>query len=405
MIKALREKWETLSGQQRTLAVRGGVVAVLLVVVLGSYYLSGRSDRPVQTTKQEKPHPIKLGDDLVEDEMRASLRKYREEQREKEQVQAKTMEDLKKHTENLEGVVKELKEAKLDGQLPKPAADAQKGLPLVEGKFKYPPPPPPAGGAKPVAASSLNEEMPTYIGDIERVSNDKKDDKKDGAKKKRTIYLPPGFMDAMLLTGLKAATVQNAKNEPEPMMFRVQAPAVLPNEVKADLKGCFVIANGFGRLDAERVDARLVSISCLAHDGEAVIDASIKGYVADKSDGTKGLKGVPVSKMGANMARVFLAGVFGGMGNAVRANNTTVAISPLGATSAQTSGEQVVKAGIGEGISDAAADVRKVFLDLVRQSSPVIEVGPAKEATIVITEGVNLEIRDYDNAGDRRAPH
>jgi conjugal transfer pilus assembly protein TraB len=37
------------------------------------------------------------------------------------------------------------------------------------------------------------------------------------------------------------------------MMIRVQAPAVLPNEVKANLKGCFVIAEGYGNLATHRV--------------------------------------------------------------------------------------------------------------------------------------------------------
>ncbi len=407
----LRAKWDALTGEQRTKLVRGGVVAGIVLLVFGSYYLSGRSEQHKEEkahAKEEKAHAVRLGDNLIEDDLRAGTRKMREDINTKLDTQSKNTEDLQKTVKGLAEVVNAIKSTEVDGQLPKAASQAPNGLPtgvlVVESKFKYPPPPPASanGAVRPATASAarpVEEAQPIYIGDIEHASGAKEVEKKE-IKKKKTIYLPAGFMDAMLLTGLKAATVQNAKDNPEPMMFRVQAPAVLPNEIKANLKGCFVFANGIGRLDAERVDARLVSLHCLAQDGQSVIEEQIKGYVADKSDGSKGLSGRPVTKAGANMVRAFIAGVFGGVGNATRANNTTLSISPLGATSAQTSGDQVLRAGVGEGISEAAADMRKVFLDLVKQAAPVIEVGPTKECTIVLTEGVNLEIRDYDNAGD-----
>src|SRR3546814_8797560 len=56
-------------------------------------------------------------------------------------------------------------------------------------------------------------------------------------KGKRTIYLPPGFMKARLLTGIDALASRDATSNPEPIIARVQAPAVLPNEVKANLAG------------------------------------------------------------------------------------------------------------------------------------------------------------------------
>ena len=37
----------------------------------------------------------------------------------------------------------------------------------------------------------------------------------------------------------------------------------------------------------------------------------------------------------------------------------------------------------------------KIYADLVRQSSPVIEVGPSKDVSILVTEGVWLVIKDY----------
>src|SRR3546814_16621089 len=44
-------------------------------------------------------------------------------------------------------------------------------------------------------------------------------------KGKRTIYLPPGFMKARLLTGIDALASRDATSNPEPIIARVQAPA------------------------------------------------------------------------------------------------------------------------------------------------------------------------------------
>ena len=37
------------------------------------------------------------------------------------------------------------------------------------------------------------------------------------------------------------------------------------------------------------------------------------------------------------------------------------------------------------------------YLDLVKQTTPVIEVGAAKKITVIVSEGKELEIRDINN--------
>jgi len=69
------------------------------------------------------------------------------------------------------------------------------------------------------------------------------------------------------LSGLDAPTTSEAKGNPVPVLLRVKTPAVLPNSVKANLKGCFVIADGKGNLATERAELLLVSLSCLDRKG------------------------------------------------------------------------------------------------------------------------------------------
>lgn len=258
---------------------------------------------------------------------------------------------------------------------------------------------PPLGGSW--GQSAPREEKPQPVGGIETVVGTKKDGK-DGAavqkeqqKKiaKRTIYLPPSFMEASLLTGFSAATMQSAKTYEKPLLLRVKDIAVLPNEIKTDLKGCFIMASAYGDLSDERAHARLVNLSCLSKNGESVIDAPIKGFVVD-SDGKIGLAGDVVTKMGALLGRSVLAGFFGGVGDAFKAASTTNSISSLGTTQTIDS-NQIMQAGVGGGLSKGFGELQKFYLEMAKQTFPIVEVGSAKSVTVVIEQGVELEIKDY----------
>lgn len=197
-----------------------------------------------------------------------------------------------------------------------------------------------------------------------------------------------------MLSGLDAPTTEGGKGEPVPVLLRIRDLAFLPNQIRANLKGCFVISEGHGSLADERAHLRITSISCLSKKGTAVIDQHVKGFVVD-SDGKIGLRGTVVSKMGAIVARSVIAGFFSGIGDAIKAQTTTVSVSPLGQT--QTiDPNQLLTAGAGGGISSAAQQISKFYLDLARQTMPVIEVGAVRDVTLVISEGVELEIKEIN---------
>ncbi|MDO9528126.1 MAG: TraB/VirB10 family protein, partial [Syntrophales bacterium] len=217
------------------------------------------------------------------------------------------------------------------------------------------------------------------IGEIGIVKN--KDIISDSLKKEKKtledqIYLPPSFMEATLLSGLDAPTVENAKGNPVPVLLRIKDLAFLPNSVRANLKGCFVIAEGHGSLADERAHLRLVTLSCLSKKGRAVIDDKIKGFVVD-TDGKIGLRGRVVSKMGATIARSVLAGFFGGLGSAIKSSTQNVAVSPLGELQTYDS-NKILEAGVGEGIASGAEELQKFYMELARQTMPVIEVGATR---------------------------
>ena len=210
-------------------------------------------------------------------------------------------------------------------------------------------------------------------------------------KKNRTIYLPPGFMKARLLTGIDALASRDATNNPEPLIARVQAPAVLPNDVKANLSGCFVIGNATGSLAKERVEVQLVSLSCVDFDERSVVDQPIKGFFVD-ADGKKGLSGKVVTRAGAALARSFIAGTITGVAQTVENTVGNVSTSALGSVRTLDAGD-AAQAGIAGGLSRSSDKLTDFYLDLARQAGPIVEVGAAKDVVVVIQEGVSLEIK------------
>lgn len=89
-----------------------------------------------------------------------------------------------------------------------------------------------------------------------------------------------------------------------------------------------------------------------------------------------------------------MAEFFGGMGDMLKASSTTQSTSPLGTTTSIDS-SQIAKYAVGGGLSEGAASLHDFYLSLAKLATPVIEVGATKNITVIISEGKELEIREY----------
>jgi conjugal transfer pilus assembly protein TraB len=197
-------------------------------------------------------------------------------------------------------------------------------------------------------------------------------------------------MAATLLSGLDAPAIDMGKGNPVPVLIRIKDLAFLPNSVKADLKGCFVIADGHGSLSDERAHLRLVNLSCLSRKGQAVVDQKIKGFVVDE-DGKIGIRGRVVSRVGSVVARVALAGFISGVGKGMQESTMTQAVSAAGLTKIQDPSKLGLSSA-GAGIGAAADELSKFYLRLAEATLPVIEVGSNRKITMVVQEGTDLEM-------------
>lgn len=383
--EVLRERWNALSSMQQLRVKQAGILA-FVGVLGGGLYAASRSEKP--------PAPAPAATKL---DMGAGLRG--------DSLEEKLRGDLKKVLDGQQ-MLGERVTAIEEGKTPSSSASAGngelEGLPPALPGFPAPPgdldgldqgiPPPPAAPMPPAAPPAPPvEKIVGGIGQATVPLVPKEGAAADSKKKNRTIYLPPGFMKARLLTGIDALASRDATSNPEPIIARVQAPAVLPNDVKANLSGCFVIGNATGSLAKERVEVQLVTLSCIDFEERSVVDQPVKGFFVD-ADGKKGLSGKVVTRAGAALARTFIAGTISGISQSVENTFGNTSTSALGTVRTLDAGD-AMKSGLSGGLSKSSEKLTDFYLDLARQAGPVVEVGAAKEVVVVIQEGVGLEIK------------
>lgn len=378
-----KEYWGNIEPGRRKQIVLLGLIGLIVLVGLLAYSSRPKDQRQEAGPKKEE---VALDSSVIEKSI------YMENKKQIDRLRASIeglKEELKKEKqEKSEAEKKETKETK--AELPK--LPSQKELPPLPA-----PPQTAQKEKKPVVTMEKVGDITVFNAPIETEVQAIEEARREAKKKANTIYLPPSFMEAMLLSGLDAPTVEAGRSHPVPVLLRIKDLAVLPNRVKANLKGCFVIAEGYGDLSTERANLRLVTLSCLSKGGKAVIDQAVKGFVVDV-DGKIGLKGRVVSKMGSAIARTAIAGFFGGLGDAIQSAYTNTSVS-LAGTTTQVSPGDVGKVAIGSGISKGTKELEKFYLELAKQAMPVIEVGATKIVTLVISEGVQLKIMDQEMAG------
>lgn len=404
---SLKEKFTNLEPGRKKVVIWSLIGVTLFLVTIVGYNSKDRS--VLKTAESSRTKSIRLDPDLIQKTMLREQRRELDELRKSVEIMQQQQKRPVSYN-NASGKGKNSGQGLSGSKLPEiPSADQ-----VTETKRLSPPPPPgkrsqqgtkgSEGSAGIKNRNKQNSQNRTpeppmesqMIGNITVLSNPSVATVSQADKKKgRTVYLPPSFMEAKLLTGFDASTSGKGKNNPEPLLLRIQTPAVLPNDIKANLAGCFVIAEAVGRLDKERADVRLVSLSCLSNEGGAVIDTPIKGFVTD-SDSKVGLSGRVVSRMGAAAARAVVSGFFSGMGDMLKAAATTTSTSALGTTSTVDS-SQIAKYSVGGGLSEGASNLSDFYLTLAKQTTPIIEVGAAKQITVIISEGKELEIRELEN--------
>ncbi len=404
MAQGLMEKFSKLPEGKKKLIAYGGLF--FLICVVGYFlYTQKKPPKKKEEIKFEEVVPevrllektlyekTTLQTKKIENEVRklkAELEKTKSaliEARKKKEIPA-TISELESRIEELEKRLKkeQRQKPKSTSRTPRTETERRRGFYGMQQRGRKPNQPSWIGGVG-KSGRSMHE---SRFGK-KKSEKTTKAEKKEKKEKERTVYLPPSWVPGDLLTGFSAFTSKQGRKEPLRVMIRLKDLAVLPNEVKADLKGCYVIGEVYGNLADERAHVRLLRLSCISRDGTSVIDEEVKGWVNDE-DGGVGLRGYVVTKMGAFLTRYMLAGFLEGFGEAYSESNYDISVGG-GEVVKLARPEEAAKAGLGKGIGKLGEGLSDFYLDLAKQTLPVIQVGAGKRVTVVFSEGKDLKIR------------
>ncbi|PKB13845.1 TraB/VirB10 family protein [Janthinobacterium sp. 64] len=313
----------------------------------------------------------------------------------------------------------EVKTAATAEQSPPPAPPAPITPPIPQpsapGPLQYPPGTPPGGNAPPgppatdVASGNTGamrpSEPPETHAPMIRVSLSAESDTSgstgstgeigaNGRKTANTLddFLPVGILPGELLGGIDAPTGGQAQSNPLPALIKISAAAILPNQFRADVKECFVVASGYGDISSERAYLRTDVLSCIRYD-RSVVEVKIEGNIFGE-DGNLGLRGTLVSKQGQLLANSLRAGIVSGIGQGFAQGNSSFTTSPFGTLSTTTGGTgDQFRRGIGSGMGSALNNLANYYIRLAEQTFPVIEVHAGRKVDVVLTRGVRIPAR------------
>ncbi len=215
-------------------------------------------------------------------------------------------------------------------------------------------------------------------------------------------WLPAGsHAEAIVLAGVDASAGVSSQGDPRPVLLRILGPGWTAADdgraLAVDIDGCTVTGAAHGDLSSEKVYARLRTLTCAGDEPGTVRETKVAGFVAGA--GKTGVRGPVVSREGALVEKAFLAGLVSGLGEgaasafAPQAVATGAGAAVSGTSVANTSFEEIGRAGLGSGASSAGRKVADYLIRRAEQYQPVIQLQAGTRVTVVFIEGAWLDGR------------
>jgi conjugal transfer pilus assembly protein TraB len=449
----LKDWWTTLEPGKQKLVLIGGALTIGLVLLV---LMSGNGrERKERATRTEKPETTILGSDrgeadmaqlnakvkTLEDQLKVVTRDREEQATRISRLQGAigSLTQLQQNPEQIANLLDEQARLRADLDLLQSGTGVRSGVPGVSAD---------GGGADPfgkatTAASDLldplekvkaprgraaagpadvEEELPQIqidgktsaerrgssggpqprrtAGDATQSSRDRRG--AELTQQPDSVYLPAGSLfQGVLLNGMDAPTGRGATSQPYPVTIRLTSLAFLPNRFSTNVRECFVIAAGVGRLDDERVHLRTERLSCVNQGGQ-IIDIALEGYITGE-DGKVGLRGTVVERTGALLARSALAGLASGL---------STALTPQWRRSVQTGDDaggvsfeapdtgEVLEVAAYQGAADAMERIADFYMARADEIFPIIELDAMRQLTVHLTRGATLKLMESATWGN-----
>ena len=255
-----------------------------------------------------------------------------------------------------------------------------------------------AGDAVPGGAPPVPEAVPGVAAPALSLVDFALADRSDGdGAKSLAHYLPAGsYAPAVVISGVDATASVNAQADPRPVLFRIVGPAVTAarggeRQLVAGVVGCTVTGASHADLSSEKVYTRLQTMTCAPAEG-SVVETAVYGYPAGL--GKAGVRGPVISREGDLVAKAFMAGTVGGLGEMATqvlspASNTAL----FGGTTRdlRPDARDVAGSGLGGGLHSAADRVSEYLIKRAEQYQAVIPMQAGTRVELVFIKGSRLD--------------
>lgn len=387
----LNEMLANMEPDKKQKVIKFSIIGLVVVIVLGWYVLSGEGEKRAEeqlavAEAQEQEEALDNFDLMSEDISETFNNQFEQQNSVIDSAASSAQESLQTSRSNQNQI----------GEILNLLKKEKAAIPVAQNDnayFEVPNAQPQGYQPPPSFRSEDNlalEQTSKIIGTIGRVQGVRQVAEKKSQPNEK-YFLPMSFAKAQTLHGLRIVTSEGAMADPEQLLIRIQAPSVLPNSIKANLEGCFLMSSVTAHLSKRRIEPQLVRMSCLDKDGKSVIEEDVQGYVVD-SDGNKGMSANIVSQMSDFILRAILTGTIGGIGEGVSLSGVQNSIT--GAGTVQTfDTDRITQSGLGKGVKNGADAVQDIFVDLAKQHAPVAETGATKNIFVVFQKGVWLNIK------------
>ena len=187
------------------------------------------------------------------------------------------------------------------------------------------------------------------------------------------VHLPAGSQVAgTILTGAFATKV---RGDGLPVLARLEAAYLAPNDYEVPLEGCLMIGKATADLQTIRARVEAVTLSCVLPDGE-VFERKVRGYFTG-GDGTLGIPGTWQHRSGA-----WLGNLLAAMGTAAGGVYGSVQINEA------LGGADLV---LGDRTLETTERIEEFFLERAEEILPVVLVETLTPVYVVMLEGVTIE--------------
>lgn len=206
-----------------------------------------------------------------------------------------------------------------------------------------------------------------------------------------SVISPGDSAKAILLTGVNAPV----DGTPYPVVLKIVGPITGPDGSSVDIGEARLIAAATGSETDGRALFRLTSLAMRAKDGRRIV-LKVDGWVVGE-DGIRGMKGKLIDKLGKLIAAAGTVGFTAAMGESLTNNNQLENNNDSGGLTIVSGDLNYATA---NALSDASSKLNQVLMDRYEKLVPVVEILSGRDAAIVFSQPVEIQLIDEDEADE-----